>query len=49
MQVFLRFIRQIESSSKENYLSIDKEIFKDVYLDDIYEEAKTIGKIKNHK
>ena len=37
---FLRFVRQIESSSKENYLSIDKEIFKDMSVDDIFKEAK---------
>ncbi len=37
---FLRFIRQVESSSKEDYLNIDKEIFKDMSVDDIFEEAK---------
>lgn len=37
---FLRFIRQVENSSKEDYLNIDKEIFKDMSVDDIFEEAK---------
>ena len=37
---FLRFIRQVENSSKEDYLNIDKEIFKDKSVDDIFEEAK---------
>lgn len=37
---FLRFVRQVESSSKEDYLNIDKEIFKDMSLDDIFEGAK---------
>ena len=37
---FLRFIRQSEGISKEDYLKLEKEIFEDMTLDDIYDEAK---------
>ncbi|MDQ2087666.1 hypothetical protein RBH29_14645 [Herbivorax sp. ANBcel31] len=36
---FLRFIRQIESSGKEDYLSIQEDIYKDMSLDDVFEKA----------
>jgi len=37
---FLRFIRQTENSSKEDYLKINEEIFEEMSVDDIYEEAQ---------
>lgn len=37
---FLRFIRQIDGSGEEDYLKIDEKIFKDMSVDEIYEEAK---------
>ena len=41
---FLRFIRQTENSSKEDYLKINEEIFEEMSVDDIYEEAQEHGK-----
>lgn len=37
---FLRFIRYYEGSSKENYLNVQEEIFKDISLDEIFDEAE---------
>lgn len=37
---FLRFIRQSESISKEDYLKIDDEIFDGMSLEEIYDNAK---------
>ena len=37
---FLRFIRHSEEVSKEDYLKLEDEIFKDMSLDEIYENAK---------
>lgn len=37
---FLRFIRQAENSSKEDYLKIEKEIFREMSVNNIYEEAQ---------
>ena len=37
---FLRFIRRVEGSSKEDYLKINEEVFKGMSLDDIFEGAK---------
>jgi phage host-nuclease inhibitor protein Gam len=37
---FLRFIRHSESISKEDYLNIEKEIFKDISVDKIFDNAK---------
>ncbi|HHT96851.1 MAG TPA: hypothetical protein GXZ90_03020 [Clostridiales bacterium] len=43
---FLRFIRQTESSSKEDYLKTSEEIFEEMSVDDIYEEAQEHWKNK---
>lgn len=43
---FLRFIRQTENSSKEDYLKISEEIFEEMSVDDIYEEAQEHWKNK---
>ncbi|WP_312811590.1 hypothetical protein [Sedimentibacter sp.] len=37
---FLRFIRQSEGISKEDYLKIDDEIFDEMSLEEIYDNAK---------
>ncbi|HHY23032.1 MAG TPA: hypothetical protein GX527_02180 [Clostridiaceae bacterium] len=37
---FLRFIRHSEGISKEDYLKLEKEIFKDMSVDEIYDGAK---------
>ncbi len=37
---FLRFIRHSEGVSKEDYLKLEDEIFKDMSLDDIFDNAK---------
>jgi len=37
---FLRFIRQIEHNS-EDYLKIQGEIYKDISLEEMYEDAKS--------
>ncbi|MCF6464869.1 hypothetical protein [Clostridium sp. Cult2] len=37
---FLRFIRHFEGRSKEDYLELEKEIFKDMSVDEIYDGAK---------
>lgn len=37
---FLRFIRRVEGSSKEDYLKINERVFKGMSLDDIFEGAK---------
>ncbi len=37
---FLRFIRHSEGISKEDYLKIEDEIFNDMSLDEIYDNAK---------
>lgn len=37
---FLRFIRHSEGISKEDYLKLENEIFEDMSVDDIYDNAK---------
>ena len=37
---FLRFIRDSEGISKEDYLKLEKEIFKDMSVDKIFDNAK---------
>ena len=37
---FLRFIRHSEGISKEDYLNIEKDIFKDMSADKIFDEAE---------
>lgn len=37
---FLRFIRQMENNSNEDYLSIQQKIYEDMNIDEIYKEAK---------
>ena len=37
---FLRFIRHSEGISKEDYLKLEKEIFKDMSVDKIFDNAK---------
>lgn len=37
---FIRFIRHSEGISKEDYLKIEDEIFNDMSLDEIYDNAK---------
>ena len=37
---FLRFIRHSEGISKEDYLKLEDEIFDDLSLDDIFDNAK---------
>ncbi len=37
---FLRFIRHSEGISKEDYLKLEDEIFSDMSLDEIYDNAK---------
>ena len=37
---FLRFIRHSEGISKEDYLKLEDEIFDDMSLDEIYDNAK---------
>ncbi len=37
---FLRFIRHSEGTSKEDYLKLGDEIFNNMSLDDIYDNAK---------
>lgn len=37
---FLRFIRQSEGIGKEDYLKVEDEIFHDMSLDEIYDNAK---------
>ena len=37
---FLRFIRQSDGISKEDYLEIDDEIFDEMSLEEIYDNAK---------
>ncbi|HZJ83279.1 MAG TPA: hypothetical protein VFD57_05670 [Clostridia bacterium] len=37
---FLRFIRQTEGGSKDDYLKINEKIFEGMSINDIYEEAK---------
>jgi hypothetical protein len=38
---FIRFIRQIESHSGQDYLKEQKAIYGDMSLDEIFEEAQT--------
>jgi len=44
---FLRFIRQSEGISKENYLKLEDELFKDMSVDDIFDNAKEHWEKKN--
>jgi phage host-nuclease inhibitor protein Gam len=37
---FLRFIRHSEEISKDNYLELEDELFKDMSIDEIYDNAK---------
>lgn len=37
---FLRFIRHSEGISKEDYLNLRKEMFKDMSVEKIYDDAK---------
>ncbi len=37
---FLRFIRHSEGLSKEDYLKLENEVFSDMSLDEIYDNAK---------
>ncbi len=37
---FLRFIRHSEGLSKEDYLKLENEVFSDMTLDEIYDNAK---------
>lgn len=37
---FLRFIRQSESMSREDYLKIENEIFNGLSVDEIYDDAE---------
>lgn len=37
---FLRFIRQTENTSKEDYLKISEEVFEKMSVDDIFEKAE---------
>jgi len=37
---FLRFIRHSEGITKEDYLKLENEIFNDMSLDNIYDNAK---------
>jgi len=37
---FIRFIRCSEELSKEDYLNIEDELFKDMSVDEIYDNAK---------
>jgi phage host-nuclease inhibitor protein Gam len=37
---FLRFIRYSEGINKEDYLKLEDELFKDMSLDEIYDNAK---------
>ena len=37
---FLRFIRQSEGLSKEDYVKFEDEIFSDMSLDELYDKAK---------
>lgn len=44
---FLRFIRQTDNSSKEDYLKIGEEIFEEMSVDDIFEKAEEHWNIRN--
>lgn len=44
---FLRFIRHSEGISKEDYLELEKEIFKDMSIDEIFDNAKKYWEIKD--
>ena len=37
---FIRFIRQVENNGSEDYLTIQKEIYKGMNIDEIYKAAK---------
>ncbi len=37
---FLRFIQHSEGISKENYLKLEDDLFKDMSIDDIFDNAK---------
>ena len=43
---FLRFIRYSEGISKEDYLKLENEVFDDMTLDEIYNNAKEYWKSK---
>ncbi|GAA0302610.1 phage host-nuclease inhibitor protein Gam [Gracilibacillus halotolerans] len=44
---FLRFIRYSEELGKEDYLNLEKEVFKDKSVEEIYESAETYWEDKN--
>lgn len=44
---FIRFIRHSDGLSKEDYLKYGAEIFKDMSLDNIFEDAKEYWEIKD--
>ena len=45
---FLRFIRHSEGLSKEDYLKLENEMFSDMTLDEIYDNAKKHWDEKNN-
>ena len=45
---FLRFIRHSEGLSKEDYLKLENEVFRDMTLDEIYDNAKKHWDEKNN-
>ena len=44
---FLRFIRHSEGLSKEDYLKLENEMFSDMTMDEIYDNAKERWDEKN--
>jgi hypothetical protein len=44
---FLRFIRYSEGISEEDYLKLEKEIFKDMSVDGIFDNAKEYWESKD--
>ena len=45
---FLRFIRHSEGLSKDNYLKLENEMFSDMSMDEIYDNAKKHWDEKNN-
>ncbi len=46
---YLRLIRETESVSKEDYLKLKEDIFKDMSLEEIYDHAKEHWELQNEK
>jgi hypothetical protein len=46
---FLRFIRQTEGVSKEDYLKLEEDIFEDMSLEEIYDHAKEHWALQDKK